>query len=891
MKKYTWIYAVSLIASISCAGCGGGGGSDTTEPTDTTTTQNAVCGNGAVEKDEQCDDSNSNGGDGCSEDCRQEENYTCAVAGQPCKANSDVEKDCGNSEIDSGEGCDDGNRESGDGCSADCKIEKNYECPTPGEKCIESTQVQNSVCGDGKLEGKEVCDDHNTNSGDGCAADCMTIEPGYYCTKEGEACESKCGDNYKTDDEACDDYVYPGRSPISGDGCSDECKIEPHFICENDSNYHTSLCYPERCGDGVVQKDLSEECDSFINQKDYGYDEEKGQPYCTKKCTFSVYCGDGIKQEEFGEECDKGMINDAGLPVGGDNAYGSCTDDCKLAAYCGDGTKDPEEACDDGNTKNGDGCAANCQAVEQGWRCSIIDGTCERLPCGNGELNVGEHCDDGNFVAGDGCFYCRAEEGYKCIQSPNPCSDCTESEQCKRIEDLYGDGVIDPDGYEECDDGNNIDGDGCTKGKIDSGYICPTANQLCVAKACGDGIVARGEDCDDGNLISGDGCSVRCRIEENYRCDNSSGKSVCIEGYCGDGIVQTGEECDAAVDEIPGVGCSANCKIDPGYECKKDGGACQSITCGDGELAPSDGYNTYKTCDDNNAINGDGCSSECRIETGYHCDNSTGVSICSQGQCGDGVLDVGEECDDDNKEAGDGCSPTCKKEAMIECENGVCKPICGDGITLWDMGEYSEECDDGNLIAGDGCSPDCKKEIGFNCTTYSNTYPPSIQLQAVFHDFRAYGDYTSGNTNYHTNSCTDVTNSNPKDGCINEKMAVQYGANFKGKHGHPDFQNVNANEKDIVKSTLGADGLPVFNKANTKKITKTSFDMWYRDVPGINKTINGSLTLNLTNANTGTYVLNSSAFFPIDHEGYGPEGTNVAHNYHFTTYIKCSIFK
>jgi len=34
------------------------------------------------------------------------------------------------------EKCDDGNRDSGDGCRADCGlIEEGYECPTPGSPC------------------------------------------------------------------------------------------------------------------------------------------------------------------------------------------------------------------------------------------------------------------------------------------------------------------------------------------------------------------------------------------------------------------------------------------------------------------------------------------------------------------------------------------------------------------------------------------------------------------------------------------------------------------------------------------------------------------------------------------------------------------------------------
>ncbi|MFP2960431.1 lamin tail domain-containing protein [Myxococcus sp. 1LA] len=63
---------------------------------------------------------------------------------------------CGNGRQEAGEQCDDGNQTNGDGCENDCT-----STPAPG-----------AVCGNGKLEGDEVCDDGNTADGDGCQANC-----------------------------------------------------------------------------------------------------------------------------------------------------------------------------------------------------------------------------------------------------------------------------------------------------------------------------------------------------------------------------------------------------------------------------------------------------------------------------------------------------------------------------------------------------------------------------------------------------------------------------------------------------------------------------------------------------------------------------------------------
>src|SRR5262249_31354352 len=65
-----------------------------------------VCGNGVTDPGEDCDDHNTNGGDGCSALCTAEV--------------------CGNGVLDPGEQCDDGNTLAQDGCASDCTIE---HCP------------------------------------------------------------------------------------------------------------------------------------------------------------------------------------------------------------------------------------------------------------------------------------------------------------------------------------------------------------------------------------------------------------------------------------------------------------------------------------------------------------------------------------------------------------------------------------------------------------------------------------------------------------------------------------------------------------------------------------------------------------------------------------------
>jgi cysteine-rich repeat protein len=136
-----------------------------------------------------------------------------------------------------------------------------------------------------------------------------------------------------------------------------------------------------------------------------------------------------------------------------------------------------------------------------------------------------------------------------------------------------GDSII--QSPEQCDDGNTIDGDGCSA-------ICE------VEPICGDGLINQeNEQCDDGNNIDDDECSNECL-------QNPEG-----DPFCGDGAVnQPSEECDDG-NNIDDDECSNLCldnTTDP--------------ICGNGTIEPPE------QCDDGNLVNGDGCSDTCRLPGG-----------------------------------------------------------------------------------------------------------------------------------------------------------------------------------------------------------------------------------------------------------------------------------
>ncbi|MDQ3036320.1 MAG: DUF4215 domain-containing protein [Myxococcota bacterium] len=121
-----------------------------------------VCGNGAVEAMEQCDDGNVLPGDGCGATCVREP-Y------------------CGDGVVTGEEVCDDGNNRSNDGCRSDCRSNETCgngvvdyvtgEVCDGGAMCTEDCRTLMG-CGDGTLTPPEECDDSNASRWDGCGADC-----------------------------------------------------------------------------------------------------------------------------------------------------------------------------------------------------------------------------------------------------------------------------------------------------------------------------------------------------------------------------------------------------------------------------------------------------------------------------------------------------------------------------------------------------------------------------------------------------------------------------------------------------------------------------------------------------------------------------------------------
>lgn len=479
--------------------------------------------------------------------------WICVTGNEAC-----MPKDCGNGVVDrsNGEVCDDGDLESGDGCSASC--------------------LSNEVCGNGIRDDGEACDDGNTQSNDGCRGDCLLLE--------------SCGDENLDPGEVCDD-----GNTMAGDGCSADClHLEMCMNMHVDYNEHCdeggdsancdSDCTAPMCGDGHPNQAAGEECDNG------GFSAS-----CDDDCTYPL-CGDGVVNHlatprnlhggvldgATGEACDDGNLDD----------NDDCLTTCQLNT-CGDryrnirGTASNLEACDEGGVDTetcnfdctlricGDGytnsaAGESCDTIGNTDEC---DSDCTTPACGDGLLNAaaGEACDDGNNDTHDDCpsglevdggtpdcrfAYCGDGFVHKHQSGREECdhgadedgtmSDRAECDSdCTRV--VCGDGHINGAAGEECDDGNRSNFDGCVEITHDGGVPIE-----CKPASCGDGFLWIGEEgCDDGNKDNGDDCPDAPAVEASDA-GPAEPAGNCQPAFCGDGFVNRSganpEECETEAD-------------------------------------------------------------------------------------------------------------------------------------------------------------------------------------------------------------------------------------------------------------------------------------------------------------------------------------------------------
>ncbi|MEM3071111.1 MAG: hypothetical protein QXG33_00835 [Candidatus Anstonellales archaeon] len=247
-----------------------------------------------------------------------------------------------------------------------CEIHS--DCPfgfycNPGCQCVQD----NSVCGDGKITGREQCDPADSK---------IICKSGQLCDPLSCQCVSSlpvCGDGFLDAGEECDKeqnlncgaYVC-SQSCTCKTSCLTNADCKAGYSCLNNQCSPTAeqIAFGPQCGDGFL--DAGEECDINTNNCAPGYT-------CSQNCTcesirdfnpytFTSSCGNGVLDQ--GEECD----SDADCQVGQRCFSCSCVSVNEVARanppYCGNGIIDEEnEQCEYTNQCADAFICESCQCV------------------------------------------------------------------------------------------------------------------------------------------------------------------------------------------------------------------------------------------------------------------------------------------------------------------------------------------------------------------------------------------------------------------------------------------------------------------------------------------------------------------------------------------------
>lgn len=449
----------------------------------------------------------------------------------------------------------------------------------------------------------------------------------------GQGGGADCGDGTRADGEVCDD-----GNNAADDGCAATCTVEPGWACDMGS---PTLCTPI-CGDGMILG--GEACDDGNTTPGDG---------CSAAC--------GI---EDGWGCD-------GEPSS-----------CILLGTC----SDPIVVTGTGFT----------------WSAPLLD------PYGDDLSNQDASCapGSGSNAKPDVVFQVDLAEG----ETLN----VAESGDANVLMHVLSGAC---DSATAC--AASFDGDATTEVSPGLGYTAPMDQTVFVVidtyagsapsddvaltftiSPCGDGLIGAGEGCDDGDVLDGDGCSALCAVEPGYQCNDEPSICSLIPGIscllpitASNGFVFSGSDIAAYGDDLDFPGATCQDVQGATYDSPEIVFAIDLLA---GEALNVRNLGTLDTVMQVIST----CASQQPCDAKWDVPDTTGVKFVAPADgtyyviveswentpmtsssyelhfdvahCGNGILEWAETCDDSNTMGGDGCSSTCHYEpacAVIASES------------------------------------------------------------------------------------------------------------------------------------------------------------------------------------------------------------------------------
>ncbi len=457
--------------------------------------------------------------------------------------------------------CDDGNFRSGDGCSSARTPEAGWTCGGTPSVCVRNTGLHSSSsslqpsCSDSdgglnypvKGDVRWVHGSSTTTIGDRCSNSQTLAEA--YCTSSGPAIMTVLCPGGCVGQGAC--------QAVSAPSISSALSSSSQLSCTDSDG---GLNYTTWGRAGVGTQTVGDKCmDGRM----------LAESYCTS-------FGPGVMMYMCPGGC---AGNGVCLTASSSSLASTSFSSFSSINPCGNGSPDSGEQCDDGNTRSGDGCSS-CRN-DTGWVCTGFPGACQTL-CGD-SIRVGtEQCDDGNITDNDGCSrICTLETATSSAafsssafstltlssSSAPPSPSCgntrlDEGEQCER-------------GAAACPIGWACDYYSCQCNPLSISSVAPPFSApadpfIEEAFVCGNGTPDPGEQCDDGNTLDGDGCSAFCSVEYGAPSPSSLYPSAPISSApvppssssffrCGNGVFEPGEQCELGYPCSGGMFCSGSC--------------------------------------------------------------------------------------------------------------------------------------------------------------------------------------------------------------------------------------------------------------------------------------------------------------------------------------------